>query len=80
MGKPEWILLQESPLPSETQEVVKDLLKADYAFVESFPAFSAGTPHVFDTQDSFFIPFAGFRGVERAGPNYYLYQRSRSGP
>jgi Dolichyl-phosphate-mannose-protein mannosyltransferase len=78
VGQPDWILLQESPLPSETQQAVTDFLKSGYAFVEYFPAFSASEPHVFDLQDAFFIPFAGFHGVERPGPNYTLYKRNRS--
>ena len=75
VGRPGWILVQESPLPSETQPLVLDLLNQDYVFVKHFPAFSPAEPHVFDQQDAFFAPFAGFRGVERPGPNYSLYKR-----
>jgi hypothetical protein len=80
VGRPEWILVQESPLPNETQDVVKEFLKEDYAFVEHFQALSLNEPHVFDLQDAFFVPFAGFRGVERPGPNYSLYRRSSGAP
>ena len=75
VGRPEWVLVQESPLPGETQPVVRDLLKHGYEFVKFFRAFSRNDPHVFDQQDAFFAPFGGFRGVERPGPNYLLYKR-----
>ena len=75
VGRPDWILLQESPLPGETQPVVAELLKTDYALVKQFQAFSPGRWHVFDQQDAFFVPFAGFSGVVRPGPNYTLYKR-----
>jgi hypothetical protein len=75
VGRPEWILEQDSPLPFETQEVVKDFLKDGYAVVKYFPAFTRSDDLVFDQQDQFFVPFGGFRGVERPGPNYTLYKR-----
>lgn len=80
VGKPDWILLQESLLPDETQQTVKDFLKGDYTFVEHFQAYSSAEGHVFDMQDQFFLPFAGFHGVERPGPNYSLYKRGSSAP
>jgi hypothetical protein len=75
VGRPDWILVQESPLPGETQSVVHGMLKHDYQFVKFFRAFSRNDPHVFDQQDAFFAPFGGFSGVERPGPNYLLYKR-----
>jgi hypothetical protein len=76
VGRPDWILLQESPLPSLTQEVVTEFLKEDYEFVREFTAYTPGTSRVYDQQDAFFIPFAGFSGVTRPGPNFTLYRRS----
>lgn len=75
VGRPEWILVQDSPLPNETQPIVLEFLKEDYAFVKFFPAFSRHDDHVYDQQDAFFAPYAGFSGVERPGPNYSLYKR-----
>ena len=76
-GRPDWILLQDSPLPNETQPIVRDFLQDGYQLVKTFPAFSRSDGHVFDQQDAFFAPFSGFRGVERPGPNYLLYKRVR---
>lgn len=87
-GRPDWILLQESPLPSMTQDVVAEFLNEDYHFVREFKAYVPSNGRVYDLQDAFFIPFAGFSGVDRPGPNFTLYRRSsaslknegRSGP
>jgi 4-amino-4-deoxy-L-arabinose transferase-like glycosyltransferase len=76
VGRPEWILVQDSPLPNETQPIVNEFLQRGYALAKDFPAFSRDAEHVFDQQDAFFAPFAGFRGVERPGPNYTLYKRT----
>ncbi len=73
--RPDWILLQESPLPSTTQPIVTDFLKQDYALVQEFVALALSDEHLFDQQDAFFVPFAGFKGVERPGPNFALYKR-----
>ena len=76
VGRPDWILLQESPLPSSTQDVVTELLKDDYEFVQEFTAYTPVKSRVYDRQDAFFIPFTGFSGVTRPGPNFTLYRRS----
>jgi hypothetical protein len=75
-GRPDWILLQESPLPSETQPIVKEFLREDYVRVQDFAALSLAESHLFDQQDAFFVPFAGFRGVKRPGPNFVVYKRA----
>jgi 4-amino-4-deoxy-L-arabinose transferase-like glycosyltransferase len=83
-GRPDWILVQDSPLPSATQDIVRDLLREDYQFAWQFTALSLKAEHVYDQQDAFFVPFAGFKGVTRPGPNFSLYKRStasyRNGP
>jgi len=74
-GRPDWILLQESPLPSATQPIVKEFLRQGYVRVQDFVALSLADDHLFDQQDAFFVPFAGFKGVKRPGPNFALYKR-----
>jgi hypothetical protein len=78
-GRPDWILVQDSPLPSMTQDIVKELLAENYGFVWQFTAFSPGPGRVYDLQDAFFVPFSGFSGIERPGPNFTLYRRSAAG-
>jgi 4-amino-4-deoxy-L-arabinose transferase-like glycosyltransferase len=75
-GRPDWILLQESPLPSMTQDVVTAFLKKDYHVAAQFTAYSPRAARVYDLQDAFFIPFAGFSGVTRPGPNFTLYKHT----
>jgi 4-amino-4-deoxy-L-arabinose transferase-like glycosyltransferase len=80
VGRPDWILVQESPLPSETQPQVTEFLKSGYSLVQNFHAYAPGDAHVYDQQDMFFMPFAGFDGVMRPGPNFSLYKRSLGAP
>ena len=76
-GQPDWILVQESPLPSETQAVVKEFLATDYALVQRFDVVAVDdADHVYDRQDAFFVPVAGFRGIERPGPNFSVFKRT----
>src|SRR5262249_12381910 len=74
-GRPDYILVQESPLRGETQEAALRYLDTGYDLIQKFEAFDAGAPHVYDYQDAFFVPFGQFSGVERPGPNYTLYRR-----
>lgn len=74
---PQYIVTRESPLlfPYETPEGVKQILRTRYRLVRSFHAFdSHDADQWFDQQDGFFLPFAGFRGVERPGPNLHVFQ------
>jgi uncharacterized membrane protein len=87
-GRPDWILLQDSPLPSMTQDVVNAFLAEGYDAAWQFTAYSPRGDRVYDRQDAFFIPFSGFSGITRPGPNFTLYKRAvatlkheeRSGP
>jgi hypothetical protein len=76
LGRPDWILVQDSPLPSMTQDIVKRFLLEDYQFAWQFTAFSPDDGRIYDSQDAFFLPFAGFSGIRRPGPNFTLYRHS----
>jgi 4-amino-4-deoxy-L-arabinose transferase-like glycosyltransferase len=74
---PEWIVLYESPLPeySAPPASIRELVGERYEFayrVDGVPA-QAGTG-VYDRQDAFFLPIAGFTGVARPGPTVLLYR------
>lgn len=78
-GQPDWIVVQESPLRlySDTPADVRRLVAAEYTLVATFHAMDADEPaNVFDQQDAFYVPLAGFRGIERPGPNLYVYLRN----
>jgi 4-amino-4-deoxy-L-arabinose transferase-like glycosyltransferase len=72
---PRWIVVQESPLEvySRVPSAVRERLDG-YDLRHSFRAVDMRTPHVYDQQDAWFLPLAGFDGVGRPGPNVYLYQ------
>jgi 4-amino-4-deoxy-L-arabinose transferase-like glycosyltransferase len=79
-GRPDWILLQESPLPSATQPIVNEFLERDYQRVSDFRAARLGGDLVYDRQDAFFVPVSGFQRVTRPGPNFVLYKRASPAP
>ena len=75
---PDWIVLYQSPLPEYTAapESLRDLVRDRYNLayrVDGVPA-AAGSG-VYDRQDAFFVPIAGFRGVARPGPSVLIYRR-----
>ncbi len=74
-GQPDWIVLQDSPLPSATQDQVTQLLTGDYVLVSTFKALSLAAPLIYDRQDMFYVPFSGLQYVTRPGPNFTLYAR-----
>lgn len=74
-GQPDWIVVQESPLPSATQDQVTALLTGDYVLVNTFKAVSLNDDLVYDRQDMFYVPFSGLQYVTRPGPNFTLYAR-----
>jgi hypothetical protein len=73
---PQWIVLQESPLTmySGTASAVQAGL-SKYDRRVTFRAVDTRQWHVYDQQDAFFLPLAGFSGVGRPGPNLSIYER-----
>ncbi len=74
-GAPDWVVVQESPLPSATQQQVTDWLAGDYELVTAIRAYSPKATLVYDRQDMFYVPFAGLQYVTRPGPNFAIYAR-----
>jgi len=75
---PDWIVLSESPLWTYAlaSPELRSLTDRDYVLVRMVrgtrgPAASA----VYDLQDAFFLPVAGFAAVERPGPDVRIYRR-----
>ena len=73
---PDWIIVQRSGLPySHIAPRVIDLLP-DYRLVHVIRAADLDVPgNVYDIQDGFYVPYGGFRGVRRPGPNLEIYRR-----
>jgi hypothetical protein len=79
---PDYIIAERSPLhgynaiPLE----VSDLLISSYQLVQAFYAIDVDAEgNVFDQQDLFYVPYAGFNKVERPGPNIYIYVKKTDG-
>jgi hypothetical protein len=75
---PDWIVLYESPLPEYTAapESLRDLVLTRYSLayrVGGVPREAGGG--IYDRQDAFFLPIAGFKGVARPGPTVLIYRR-----
>jgi dolichyl-phosphate-mannose-protein mannosyltransferase len=78
--RPDWIIVQDSPLPSTTQAVVKELMTTGYVRMAEFPAFEASHDLVYDLQDAFYVPLSGFEHVVRPGPNFSVYKHQAVAP
>jgi Dolichyl-phosphate-mannose-protein mannosyltransferase len=75
---PDWIVLYESPLTEYTAvpESLRDLVRERYGLmqrVDGVPRDAGGG--IYDRQDAFFLPIAGFKGVARPGPTVLIYRR-----
>jgi hypothetical protein len=80
--RPDWIVLSESPLWTygSAPPALRSLTDREYVLVQEVrgtrgPAGSA----VYDLQDAFFLPIAGFADVERPGPDVRIYRRKDLG-
>jgi hypothetical protein len=76
-GLPDWLVLEESPLGvySTTPPEIRALAEQRYDLVRVFEAVDLGARNVYDQQDAFYVPYAGFERVRRPGPNFKIYLR-----
>jgi hypothetical protein len=81
-GLPDVMVLQSSPLGySSTADSILALAGRQYSLEESIQAVDAAHPSlVYDRDDAFFVPLAGFAAVTRPGPNLNLYVRRSEAP
>ena len=76
--RPAWIIMQESPLPvSVPQPEAVAMLEEGYDLVHVIRGHSDG-PTVYDRQDAFFVPYAGFSTTTHPGPNFSVYRRRQA--
>ncbi len=75
---PRYVLIARHPvrrLPPPAAALLA-VLERDYTLLRSFEVVPLEEGEgIYDEQDAFFLPFAGFAGVERPGPSYWLYER-----
>ena len=77
-GTPHWLVLMDSPVAgyASTPLRLRQLAQERYALVYTVRATrGSGRRGVYDLQDAFFMPIAGFRTVLRPGPNISIYRR-----
>jgi 4-amino-4-deoxy-L-arabinose transferase-like glycosyltransferase len=75
---PRYLVIRESALKTFDLPVAPSTApsKEGYQLRQSFIAIDPkARGNWFDQQDAFYVPFAGFRGVKRPGPNIYVYER-----
>jgi len=73
---PRYVIDHRAPLKhyETTPEEVTRLLAESYRLIIEFVAYDTTANNLYDWQDYFCIPLAGFVGVDRPGPNLYLYE------
>ena len=74
---PDWIVVDHSPLDGYTRVPagIERLVRERYTKAYGVRPGPGGGSPVYDRQDAFFLPIAGFRGVERPGPEIVIYRR-----
>jgi 4-amino-4-deoxy-L-arabinose transferase-like glycosyltransferase len=75
---PDWLVLTQSPLRmyASAPPALRLLANSSYDLVFTVRGTSgAAAAAVYDLQDAFFLPLAGFRTVERPGPTIMVYRR-----
>jgi Dolichyl-phosphate-mannose-protein mannosyltransferase len=78
-GLPDYIIIQENAVDPETllDAGLAEIIQKSYSLKRSFRAMETNDPqNRFDLQDAFYLPFVGFRNVQRPGTNLYIYQRT----
>ena len=80
-GLPDWLVIPDSGVPeySYCPPEVKELAKDRYVAVRVFNAMDL-KGNVFDRQDAFYYPYAGFKNIQRGGPNFVVYARKPENP
>ena len=75
---PVWLVIDDSPLWTHTQESerLRQLASERYELVfEVYGARGSSRSLVYDLQDAFFMPVSGFARVARPGPTVRIYRR-----
>jgi hypothetical protein len=75
-GFPEYILKQEYPLVqySKVSSKIEEILKNHYYIKKKLEVINMyNKENWFDQIDAFYMPFSGFREIQRPGPNIYIY-------
>jgi hypothetical protein len=79
---PDYMIIARSPLKyhSFLPDNIEQSLKASYRLIKTFIAIDMSrNDRWYDLQDAFYMPFNGFQGIARPGPNIYIYKKTARG-
>lgn len=74
---PKYVILEKSPLSlySKVPKNIQVILKSKYHLKRAFIAINVNNSNnLFDQLDAFYVPYVGFKSVERPGPNIEIYE------
>jgi hypothetical protein len=74
---PDFIIIQRSPLASYSKipSQITRLVEKQYHLIKSFEAIDMSSSyHWYNQLDAFYLPFVGFKAINRPGPNLYIYK------
>jgi len=75
---PKYIITESSPLIqySITPANIQELIKTRYDLIQSFVVSDVNERSIFyNQQDAFYLPYSGFKNIDRPGPNLFVYER-----
>jgi hypothetical protein len=80
--RPDLVIVQTSPFTPVPYDFtgMRRTLARDYELAYSRDVAGDDPENVYDRQDEFYLPFAGFNDVERPGPNLKIYVRQGTFP
>ena len=77
---PDLVVVPSSPVIAAPQlGAMEGVLRTNYALAFALDVDPADPRNVYDLQDEFYLPFAGFHRIERPGPNLKVYVRRGAG-
>jgi hypothetical protein len=80
-GSAEWLVLAESRTGyAPYRPAVHALVKGRGRLAATFDPFAPGAIPLYDPHDAFFVPVAGFEGVNAPGPKISIYELSPAAP
>ncbi|MDD2772575.1 MAG: glycosyltransferase family 39 protein [Elusimicrobiales bacterium] len=75
-AEPDYIVLPYQPFNSKIPKGLAGILQDRYTQIAQFEAFAPDqTRNSYDVHDAFFVPFSGFCGVSRPGPDIYVFRK-----
>jgi hypothetical protein len=79
--KPDIVVVQSSPLTAESAlGDMEQVLNTEYTLGFVSEVAAPDPRNVYDLQDEFYLPFAGFHRIDRPGPNLKVYVRRGKEP